>query len=280
LAEKLESGRYEDWAEIDDLVAFTIVVPTLSDEATALKFVSSVFQKIDLRARGTTRKAPDVFRFDVTRFLARLRPSGSPGRENVEAITFEVQIRSAFEHAWNVTTHALSYKTPTVTWERLRLASQLKAAVEQLDIMILGFEDAALKIEASTWPTVDALRQIADTFTAIIVGGRLPGVMAPKDWSRFSQNVLELVRASTWARRKDPITMADAAIDAVEAELAALGRTEAPLSISLWQFTFASLCKAKILEPPLEDRWPVITPELEAFYPIVKQFTARFDLAS
>lgn len=70
-----------------------------------------------------------------------------------------------------MTTHALSYKTPVVTWERLRLASQLKAAVEQLDIMILGFEDAVLNIEVSKWPVVDAQRKIADTFNAIITGG-------------------------------------------------------------------------------------------------------------
>lgn len=280
LAEKLESGRYKRWDQIDDLVAFTIVVQTLSEEATAVEFLSSVFKKIDLRARGMTRKAPDVFRFDGTRFLARLRPSGNLGRKQIEAITFEIQIRSAFEHAWAVTTHALSYKTPVVTWERLRLASQLKAAVEQLDIMILGFEEAALKIEASEWPVVDAQRKIADTFSAIIAARKLPAVMAPKDWSRFSQNVFELVRASSWAHRRNPMEMAEAAIRAVEGELAALGKTEAPLSVSLWQFTFASLCKAKIVEPPLDDRWPIITPELENFYPMVKQFNPRFDFAS
>jgi ppGpp synthetase/RelA/SpoT-type nucleotidyltranferase len=99
LTEKLESGRYKGWAELDDLVAFTVVVPTLSDEATALNFLSSVFETVSLKARGATNKAPDVFRFDGTRFIARLTPSGTPGRENLEAITFEVQIRSAFEHA-------------------------------------------------------------------------------------------------------------------------------------------------------------------------------------
>ncbi|HEV3112652.1 MAG TPA: hypothetical protein VGY99_19360 [Candidatus Binataceae bacterium] len=119
LAEKLvESGRYKGWSELDDLIAFTVVVPTLSDEAPVINFLTSVFEKVSLRARGASDKAPEVFRFDGTRFIARLKPSGSPGRENIEAITFEVQIRSAFEHAWSVTTHALSYKTANVTWER------------------------------------------------------------------------------------------------------------------------------------------------------------------
>lgn len=281
LAEKLESGRYKGWSELDDLVAFTVVVPTLSDEAAVIKFLRSVFEEVSLRARGASNKAPEVFRFDGTRFIARLRAFGSPGRENIEAITFEVQIRSAFEHAWSVTTHALSYKTANVTWERLRLASQLKAAVEQLDIMILAFEEAALKIEASNWPIVEARRKIADSFATIVASGKLPQVMAPKDWSRFAENVLDLVQASPWgARRRQPVAMAQAAIDAVERELAVLGETGAPLSISLWQFTFASLCNAGIVEAPLDDRWPVITPELEGFYPIVKGFAPRFDLAS
>src|SRR6266481_1689309 len=57
LAEKLESGRYKSWSEVDDLVAFAIVVPTLSDEAAAVDFLCSVFEKIDLRARGATNKS-------------------------------------------------------------------------------------------------------------------------------------------------------------------------------------------------------------------------------
>jgi len=281
LAEKLESGRYKGWPDLDDLVGFTVVVPTLSDEGAVLEFLGSVFAKVSLRARGATNKAPDVFRFDGTRFIARLRASGSPGRESLEGITFEVQIRSAFEHAWSVTTHALSYKTPNVTWERLRLASQLKAAVEQLDIMILAFEEASLKIEASNWPVVEARRRIADRFAGIVASGKLPEVMAPKDWSRFAENVLDLVQAAPGRpRRQQPLAMAEAAIDAVEDELAQLGQTGAPLSISLWQFTFASLCKAGVVQAPLDDRWPVITPELEAFYPMVREFVPRFDLAS
>lgn len=108
----------------------------------------------------------------------------------------------------------------------------------------------------------------------------MSAVMAPKDWSRFSQNVLELVQASSWAQKKNPVQMADATIEAVEAELATLGGTGAPLSVSLWQFTFASLCIAKIVKPPLDECWPIITPELEDFYPVARNFEPRFNLTS
>lgn len=279
LAEKLESGRYKSWSEVDDLVAFAIVVPTLSDEAAAVDFLSSVFEKIELRARGATNKSPDVFRFDGTRFIGRMRSSTNAPRTGTEGIVFEVQVRSAFEHAWAVTTHALSYKTPDVSWEKLRVTAQLKAAVEQLDMIILGFEEAALKIEASKWPMVDAERRVAEGFAALVSGGKLPQVMAPKDWNRFSQNVLELVRASSWARRETPGDLAEIAIYAVKRELNILRNVGAPLSISLWQFTFACLCQVGVLAPPLNERWPLITPELEGFYPTVKTFADRIDLS-
>lgn len=165
-----------------------------------------------------------------------------------------------------------------MTWKRLRLAAQLKAAVEQLDLMILSFEDAMLRIiEESKWPMVDAQCKIADAFNSMVAAGKLEKLMAPKDWSRFAANVIDLVRASTWSWKKDLLTIADAIIYAVETELSFLGSMGAPRSISIWQFTFASLCKAKIVQVPLTDHRPVITTELEGFYPIVKEFAVRFD---
>jgi ppGpp synthetase/RelA/SpoT-type nucleotidyltranferase len=61
IAEKLESGKYKSWDDIEDLVAFMIVVPTLSDEAEVLEFLSVIFQEVTLRSRGGAQKAPDVF---------------------------------------------------------------------------------------------------------------------------------------------------------------------------------------------------------------------------
>jgi len=129
-SEKVETGRFKSWIEIDDLVAMTVVVPTLAQESVAIDFLQSVFDQIDLRARGSTSKAPDIFRFDSTRFIGRLRSSDESSRGPMHNVPFEVQIRSAFEHAWSVTTHALTFKSADVSWSKLRLTSQLKAAVE------------------------------------------------------------------------------------------------------------------------------------------------------
>jgi hypothetical protein len=49
LAEKLESGRYAAWSDLDDLFACTIVVPTASHEDGVIEFLDAVFDPVDIR---------------------------------------------------------------------------------------------------------------------------------------------------------------------------------------------------------------------------------------
>ena len=195
-------------------------------------------------------------------------------------IKFEVQIKSAFEHAWGVTTHALTYKGPAVKWNRLRLTAQLKAAVEQLDLLVLAFEEASLRIDESSWPEIEAREDLNTFFQSAVTAGELPEELAPKDWTRFCENVYHLTNDSNWGARKQPSEVADGIKAAVKAELTELGPDKVPMSISLWQFTFGTLCKRNVLEPPLRRFWPIITPELEMLYPTVTHFSDRFDYSS
>ena len=281
VAEKIETGRYRSWSDLDDLVAMTIVVPTLSYEEEVLRFLRKVFDEVGVKLRGSTKKAPEVFRFDSTRFIGRLRTvEGETSRAEIAKINFEVQIKSAFEHAWAVTTHALTYKGSKVKWNRLRLTAQLKAAVEQLDLLVLAFEEASLRIDESIWPEIQAKEEIAAFFRAAVIDRELPEELTPKDWSRFCDNVYHLAKGSKWAGRRQPSEVADGIKAAIKAELLELGRDKVPMSISLWQFTFGALCKRNVLVPPLRHCWPIITPELELLYPAVTQFLERFDYTS
>lgn len=62
-----------------------------------------------------------------------------------------------------------------------------------------------------------------------------------------------------------------------EAELKILGPGGIPLSISLWQLTFASLVKSGTVGNTLRRHWPLVTPELEELYPPLRAITPRFD---
>lgn len=281
LSEKIETGRFRSWSDLDDIVATTIVVPTLSHEADVVTFLQTVFDEVEIKRRNSTKKAPDVFRFDSTRFIGRLHSGQKDALPSeIEKIKFEVQIKSAFEHAWAVTTHALTYKAAAVKWNRLRLAAQMKAAVEQLDLLVLAFEEASLRIDESVWPEIEAKESIAAFFRSAVAAKELPEELTPKDWNRFCDSVYCLVEDSAGIERRQPSQIADEIKKAVRAELLELGPERIPMSISLWQFTFGTLCKRKVLLPPLRRLRPVITPELEMFYPAVSQFSNRFDFFS
>lgn len=280
LAEKLESGRIARWSEIDDLYACTIVVPILTLERDVLEFLRTAFHQVALRLRGTTRKAPEVFRFDSTRFLGRLRPpEPSYATEPVYNLTFEVQIRSAFEHAWSVTTHELVYKTSTIDWKRYRVAAQLKASVEQLDSVVLSFEASAQSITEHEWPELRAKIGLAWLFVDLFERQHLAAELAPKDWSRFSDNLYGLLRVSY---RGNPTAFDGFLLKAVgdlKAEFEALTPTTCPRSLSLLQLVFGTLTKLKFVKAPLPTYHALITPELTSLFPEVAQFAAPFEFS-
>ena len=184
LSEKLESGRFMCWSDIDDLFACTVVIPTLQHEESVIEFMRSTFNEHQLRKRGSSKKAPDVFRFDSTRFIGKLKPFPGMDATPIQQLSFEVQIKSSFDHAWAVATHDLVYKSGEINWKRLRLAGQMKAVVEQLDALSLAFDTATDYITESQWEEVELKKKIAQYFDDRITDERIPAESKPKDLSR------------------------------------------------------------------------------------------------
>src|ERR1035438_1489076 len=135
LSEKLESGRFPSWSRLDDLYGCTIVVPVSSHESAVLVKLNASFEAVEVRSRSSAKKAPDVFRFDGVRWYGKISEEAALVRQpGVGDIIFEVQVITAFEYAWKTVTHDLVYKGEDVDWKKKRLAAQLKAAVEQIEI--------------------------------------------------------------------------------------------------------------------------------------------------
>lgn len=279
LAEKIETGRYENWSDLDDLFACTIVVPTLTYEEPILEFLKTTFLEVVTRKRGSSQKDPSVFRFDSTRFIGKLRPpSSDDASEEVFKILFEIQIRTAFEHAWSVTTHALSYKAQQVDWRNLRLTAQLKASVEQLDNLILGFEESAKFISEHYWPEVQAMKNLEQFFAGEIRKGAIPQEVQPSNWTRFCENVVSLLKSSNRRERGvRPDQLADEAITVLHTEISTLTLSSFPRSISLLQFVFGVLAKTRTINAPFHRYYPVVTRELVELYPGVAGFEQTFN---
>jgi ppGpp synthetase/RelA/SpoT-type nucleotidyltranferase len=238
LAEKLETGRYNAWSELDDLYACTIVVPTADHEPDVRLFLESLFEPIALKGRDTTAKPPDVFRFDTTRYIMRLR--AMPGVERppgAESVLFEVQVPSIFQYAWAVVTRDFVYKSDVVDWRRDRLVAQLKAAVEQIETIIASFSSTAAGIAVSGYAETDLKRECATFFQGLQERGLITQQLVPSSWSRFADNVYNLVRSYG---RSDPGGAMRELLQDLETDLT--GPTaQRPLSGSLFQMVLAKV---------------------------------------
>jgi hypothetical protein len=203
VSEKIEGGRTDRWSMIDDLYACTVVVPSPTHEAAVLESLSKFFTVRTVRSRNSAAKAPDVFRFDTTRFYGSMGAAAAAQRlPGLDQIIFEVQIPTVFEYAWSTVTHDLVYKSDAVDWQRHRLAAQLKALVEQAEMVIETFETASAALYRSSWPEIDAKARIVDRFKGIIASGAVMSHLAPRSWNRFADNVYALIESYTSNRYK------------------------------------------------------------------------------
>jgi ppGpp synthetase/RelA/SpoT-type nucleotidyltranferase len=276
LAEKIETGRYKNWSALDDLFACTIIVPTLSQEKEVSNFCKSVFKVINTTKRGQVKKSPDVFRFDSTRIRAQLlKPEGLEIAEqpNIYDVIFEIQIKTAFEHAWSVSTHDLVYKGSDVDWKRQRLAAQIKATVEQLDTLILAFNDALPHISENPWPEIKAKQKISARMKQFRERGYIPSECLPKDLSRFCNNLYTLLQSVNFEEK------VDTALDTLEIEISEESNIALfPRSISLLQYFFAILVKKNIIILPASGHYYCnISEELLQIYPELHTVELRFD---
>ncbi|TWU21730.1 hypothetical protein Pla52o_39170 [Novipirellula galeiformis] len=276
LAEKLESGRYDSWDKIDDIFGCSIVIPHLEKESSVIEFLNSKFTCVELRKRGQTKKSPDTFRFDATRYIGSLRTESSEAHPIVSALMFEVQIRSAFEHAWSVSMHSIVYKTDEIDWKRKRLSAQIKATVEQMDQLIVAFETAKSPIVESAWPEIEILKKISSSFLQLQGKTEIPEELIPSSWGRFSENIYSLLRSSkSWPRQTDQQeTYVNGCLETIEEKFVEMKHF--PRSISLFQLVFGVLWEGKKVVPNLKRFVPLVTSELEEIFPSVVSCKRRF----
>jgi ppGpp synthetase/RelA/SpoT-type nucleotidyltranferase len=251
VAEKVESGRYPSWEKLDDLYACTVAVPLADDERVAREFVEKSFTVLEVKERGVVPKPPDVFRFDSTRVLARLRKPPAPplGKElSIHSIVFEIQIKSLFDFAWSKTTHSLTYKSGMVDWKRYRLTAHLKAAVEQADFLLVGFEQASQLVTEGRCPDIDDKATLKNLFGDLTRSGHIPPESVPKDWSRFIDNVYTALQVFEGNRPTSQgfrrLQCLDLACSVVREFFSGAELRQIPRSLSLFQIVLGALCSS------------------------------------
>ena len=145
---KIETGKIEDPNNLDDFFACTIVVKNNREIKIAReKLVDRFF---DIKAKRPpvetfTHKSPDSFPYDDLRLYVKLKYNDSLPPESsfneLSNITFEIQIRTFLQHAWDLTVHDLTYKSDEISWAKQRVAYQIKAMLEHAEISMDEIEN-------------------------------------------------------------------------------------------------------------------------------------------
>lgn len=265
LAEKLDGGRVQRWSELDDLYACTVVVPTTPHEDGVVRKLDASFRQVRLRSRSDARKAPDVFRFDGARWYGLLSEEAAAERQpGIGDQLFEVQVVTAFEYAWIAVTHDLVFKGDNVNWRRLRLAAQLKAAVEQIEVLIAAFDPASTMIHESPWQETAAKALIVEQCKLLAADGLVPETLVPESWRRFAENVFALVRSyqPNQYRLEGEV---QALLDVLDADLRGATARELPVSGSLFQYVVSMVARDDT--PGSLEKFTVVpSRELKDFY--------------
>lgn len=147
--EKLQTGRVQDQARMEDFFAATVVVPSRASLEVAEKWLEG-FIVIDRRRpdAGPARVPASDFRFDDLRLYGRLLSPADLPSGPIHDMPFEVQVKTFLQHAWGVATHDTVYKTDKASWTRNRMAFQIRALLEHA-------ESAASAIDAYESTTVN-----------------------------------------------------------------------------------------------------------------------------
>lgn len=275
LSEKIETGRFLKLSDIDDFYALSIIIPNLNKETEVLNFLKETFNVVVLKKRGGTKKAPDVFRFDNTRFIGKLKQSGE--KTEISEINFEIQIKTAFEHAWSVSTHSLVYKTNEIDWKLLRIASQLKSSVEQLDMIVSGAKHMNSHITEHSWPEIDVKKYILECTNTFLLNPNVPEELKPKDSSRFSENLYSFFNPIIYKSEYQHKKILKPYFNKANEHANELGFDMFPRSITLIQY-FIGIANELDYEFDNGKYVPLITMEMETIFPKIKNIKRRFKI--
>jgi hypothetical protein len=199
------------------------------------------------------------------RWYGRLREDAAELRQpGVGSVIFEVQVITAFEYAWVTVTHDLVYKADNVDWRKQRLAAQLKAAVEQIEVIIAAFDSASIAVLESPWPDSDAKGEVIARCKLLFADGLVPDTLQPASWRRFADNLVSLVRSFEHDPGKLQPTVSRI-IDIIDEDLRGAKPFSLPVSGTLFQYVISVIARES---SPGNVRRYVIVPsrELSDFY--------------
>ena len=143
-AQKVETCRFNKDEMLHDLFACRIVVDNIKEIRNIRKTIEDNFIIVKVLPLSTslTHKKPEEFPFDDLRLYCRWKEDvRSADEEAIQGLIFEIQIKTYLQHAWGISTHAMIYKGNDIDWKLNRVAFQIKAILEHVELSIGSAEE-------------------------------------------------------------------------------------------------------------------------------------------
>jgi ppGpp synthetase/RelA/SpoT-type nucleotidyltranferase len=138
LMAKIEKEGYKNPAhEVEDLVACRLIVKSNSDIEAILNKIKEIFN-IE-RQISRTYRSPNEFVYDDIQLVLTFKDSPFISNKQILGKRFELQIRTGLQDALAEVIHGETYKTDTLTWQKERTASELRANLELVEVILSDF---------------------------------------------------------------------------------------------------------------------------------------------
>ena len=153
----------------------------------------------------------------------------------------------------------------------MRLASQIKATVEQLDMLILAFEKTSEFIQDNDYGEIKLKRYISNEVSKLFENAKIPNELKPKDMSRLCDNFYRLhvrIGEEKSIRRN---------IKHITQKIRSTKTTKIPRSLSLFQYFIAILVSDGIIKDFPENYYCHITTEVISLFPVFEDITSSYE---
>lgn len=137
LMAKIEKEGYKNASdEVEDLVACRLIVKSNSDIDTVTKKVEEIF---NIEKRNFRSYRPDQFIYDDVQLILSFKDNPLISNKEILGKKFELQIRTGLQDALAEVIRSETYKADTLTWQKERTASELRANLELVDMILSDF---------------------------------------------------------------------------------------------------------------------------------------------
>ncbi|MBB3035331.1 RelA/SpoT domain-containing protein [Alteriqipengyuania lutimaris] len=269
LYEKLFTARYANISEVDDLLAYTIVIDLPSQSQIVERYLKRAFSVETIRGPQTLFDER-FFDFDSTRVICRLGASGDDSHI-LNSILFEVQIKTLLQYAWSKITHPIVYKPEKYDAQKSRLAAETLARLEAVDRTFQNFEKISPTVKTVRRREMVGADKIAAMFRSLHEDGTIPSELKPESGRRVSECVFSAIRSD---KQRD----LDTIIPQMREFIARLNPI--PRSISLFELGIVFLHEKNYLYlgSKRRPRYYYISDELKSLFPEMKAFAHAMSL--